>query len=326
MYDVISIGSAVQDVFLNSKHFRVMAHSQFGVGEGLCVPFGSKIAVDKMVFASGGGATNAAVTFARQGFRTACIGRVGDDEHGRMILDELRREGIDAKYVHMESDQMTGFSVVLVADRGERTILFYRGEGEHWQTDQVPWGQLQAKWCYVNSLGGSEEMLAAITAWARQEGAHLATNPGGKELGLGLERLIPYWKHFDIVGMNQEEAAGLTGIPYDQPEQIFKKMDDVIGGIFIMTRGQEGSVVSDGHFIYSADIPRQEAVERTGAGDAFHSGFVAEFMRSGSIEKSIQRGTANATSVVMQYGAKAGVLRKNESGPWPLVKVEKMKL
>lgn len=325
-YDIISIGSATQDVFLSGDGFHVLPSKEFSVGQGLCLPFGSKVQIRKIVFASGGGGTNAAVTFARQGFRTACIGVVGQDPNGSAVLDELRREGVDAKYFQLHHDDITAYSVALVSAGGERTILSYKGEGTHWQIDQIPWDSLSAKWMYVNSLGGHLDVLERIVVWAKEHGVHLATNPGPKEMEQGLERLAPLWKHFDIVGMNQEEAATMTGIPYDQEEAIFKKMDDAIGGIFILTKGAEGSVVSDGRMMFRAGIPNKEVIERTGSGDAFHSAFVSEFIRSGSIEHAIQLATANATSVVMQYGAKAGILHYPDTGSLPLVPVTVQKL
>lgn len=320
-FDFISIGSATQDVFLSAEAFAPVRSTKFDVGKAISLPFGSKVAMDTVVFASGGGGTNAAVTFARQGFKVACIGAVGADHNAPAILDELRREHVDAKHMQSHEDDITEYSVILVSPGGERTILVYRGK-THIDAARVPWDQLKAKWMYVDSVGSAEVIEAAV-AWAKRAGAHLATNPGGHELALGMAVLAPLWKSFDIVGMNQEEAAHLTGIPYDDEDAIFKKMDDTIGGIFIMTKGQDGVRVSDGHFVYSADIPSRDVVERTGAGDAFNSGFVAEFSRSGNIEKAVQFGTANASSVVMQFGAKAGILRAGDRGPWPAVAVSK---
>jgi sugar/nucleoside kinase (ribokinase family) len=179
---------------------------------------------------------------------------------------------------------------------------------------------------YVNSLGGHIDVLERVVAEAERTGRHLATNPGTKELELGLTKLSKLWKRFDIVAMNQEEAASLTGVAYTQREDIFRMMDDAVGGIFIMTRGAEGVDVSDGRMLYTAGIPNKEVIERTGSGDAFNSGFVSEFIRSGSIEKAIQMGTANASSVVMHYGAKEGILRKGDTGRLPLVEVSKRPL
>jgi ribokinase len=323
-FDIIAVGSATQDVFLASDSFRIVRDVSFDVGQGICLPFGSKVGVDRIVFASGGGGTNAAVTFARQGYRTACIAAVGRDQNTPAILDELRREGVDAKHVQVSGTDITEYSVIFVGPGGERTILVYRG-GTELAADRIPWDSLRAKWMYVDSAG-SLDVLGSAVAWAKHTGAHLATNPGGHELGSGLAALAPFWKDFDIVGVNQEEAARLAGIPYGDEDAIFRKMDDAIGGIFIMTKGRSGVRVSDGHFVYSADIPDQKVVERTGAGDAFHAGFLTEFIRSGNIEKAVQFGTANASSVVMQFGAKAGILKKGETGPWPAVAVAKRPL
>ena len=325
-YDIVSIGSATQDVFLNADAFQILESHDFQVGKGICIPLGSKVAIKKIVFSSGGGGTNAAVTFARQGYRAACISIIGKDPSGTAILDELRREGVDGKYIQIHHDDITAYSVILVSSNGERSILSYKGEGAHWNVDAIAWAQIEAPWMYVNSLGGHLDVLDRIVAEATRTGRHLATNPGGKELELGLEKLAPRWKKFDIVGMNQEEAAQLVGRSFDKKQEIFEAMDHAIGGIFIMTRGGEGVSVSDGHHIYTAGIPNHEVVERTGAGDAFHSAFTAEFVRSGSIEKSIQMGTANATSVVLHYGAKEGILRKGDIGRAPLVRVEKRSL
>ena len=82
-------------------------------------------------------------------------------------------------------------------------------------------------------------------------------------------------------------------------------------------------MVSDQKNIYRAGIPDSPKVERTGAGDAFVSGFTAQYILSnGDITKSIQFATANASSVVAQYGPKAGILHKGDWGLWPLVEVK----
>ncbi len=67
-------------------------------------------------------------------------------------------------------------------------------------------------------------------------------------------------------------------------------------------------------------------MDRTGAGDAFGSAFVAVIIRGGTIEEAIQLGTANATSTVQQIGAKNGLLKKGNWGPWEKVQVEIKKL
>lgn len=322
MYDIISIGSATRDVFFSADDLKKFKMDEFPTGEAICFGYGSKIKMKKIVLTSGGGGTNAGVTFARQGLKIACIGVVGQDFNGDEILKELESEGIDVKHFQKHSDDYTAYSVILVHSGGERTILSYKGEGQHFDAKRFDLEKLKSKWLFLDSLGGVYEVLEKSVNWAVKNGIKIATNPGGNELAHGLDKLKPVLKYFSVVIMNQEEAAGLTGIDFHKEEEIFKFMDGVIDGVFVMTKGPEGVVVSDGKYIYSAGVPDSPVVERTGAGDSFSSGFVVEYIKSGDVAKAIQFATANASSVVTQYGAKAGILRKGDWGPWPLVEVK----
>lgn len=322
-YDIITIGSATRDVFMKSEQFKIIEDKSFSTGQGECFALGSKIEIENVVFTSGGGGTNTAVTFARQGLRTACVGAIGDDFNGRDITDELSREGVTADHFQINKDGHTAYSVILVHESGERTILSYKGEGQNFDVNKVPFDKFKTKWLFLDSLGGHYDLLEMAVNWAVRNKVKLATNPGGKELAHGLNKLRPLLKHFSIVIMNQEEASKLVGIDYEKESDIFIAMDDIIGGVFVMTKGPEGVVVSDSKNIYRAGVPDSPVVERTGAGDAFSSGFVAEYIKSGDIKKAIQFATANASSVVAQYGAKAGILKRDDWGRWPLVEVLK---
>lgn len=326
MYDIISIGSATRDILINADDFKSLDRADFSTGKGLCFPLGSKIEIKKIMFTSGGGGTNTAVTFARQGLATACVGVVGNDLNGQEVLQELIKEGVEVKYFQKHDDDWTAYSVILVDSSGERTILSYKGEGQHFDINKINFDQLETKWLFLDSLGGYFDLLEKAVNWAVVNGIKIATNPGGKELKHGLDKLKPLLKNCSIVIMNQEEAAGLTGIDYKKEEDIFRFMDEVIGRIFVMTKGPEGVVVSDGKNVYRAGIPDSPVVERTGAGDAFSSGFISEYIKSGDISRAIQFATANASSVVTQYGSKAGIFKKDNWGPWPLIEVKQTSL
>jgi ribokinase len=321
-FDIVTIGSATRDVFLKSEQFKIIEDKSFSTGQGECFALGSKIEIKDIVFTSGGGGTNTAVTFARQGLQTACVGAIGGDFNGRDITDELNREGVNVDNFQINEDGHTAYSVILVHESGERTILSYKGEGQNFDTNKIPFDKLRTEWLFLGSLGGHYDLLETAVSWAVKNKVKLAINPGGKELTHGMEKLKPLLKNFSVVIMNREEASKLVGIDYDKESDIFKVMDDIIGGVFVMTKGPEGVVVSDGKNIYRAGVPDSPVVERTGAGDAFSSGFVMEYIRSGDISKAIQFATANASSVVTKYGAKAGILKKGDWGPWKLVDVE----
>ena len=324
-FDIITIGSATRDVLIKSQEFKILKDAEFATGQAECFALGSKIEIKDIVFTSGGGGTNTAVTFARQELKTACIGTLGEDVDGEEIIDELVREGVGVDYFQRstgEDSSRTAYSVILVHPSAERTILSYKGEGQHFNVGKVPFDRLKTNWLFLDSLGGHYDLLEAAVKWAKGKGIRIATNPGGKELEHGLDKLKILLENADIVIMNQEEAAKLTGIDYKKEDEVFKFVDEMAKGIFIMSKGPEGVAVSDGKKIYRAGIPDSPIVERTGAGDAFSSGFVAEYIKSDDIEKAIQFATANASSVVSKFGAKAGILKKGDWGPWPLVKVD----
>ena len=320
MFDIITIGSATRDVFLNMS--AKWSHKD-GTGQlAESLPLGAKIEVEKIFLTTGGGGTNSAVTFARQGLKTACIGVVGNDLNGQEILAELAKEGVSTEFFQKHSDDLTAYSTILVDPSGERTVLSYKGEGQHFEVVKIPMSELQAKWLYLNSLGGHYDLLEAIVRHAADNNMKIATNPGGKEIAHGLEKMKPILVHMDIYLTNKEEGEQLLGLSDKSSEEVATELKKYVKGIVSVSDGHNGVFVIDTEGNkYSAGVPDSPVVERTGAGDAFGSGFTAEYIRSENIEKSIQFGTANASSVVTQHGAKAGILKKGDWGQWPLVDV-----
>jgi len=305
MYDVITIGTATQDVFLTSPAFKVL---NFALGE--------KIEVDEPIFTTGGGATNAAVTFGRQEFKTNALIKIGSDESGNNILKELKKEKI-APLAIREKDKTTAYSVILLTRAGERTILTYRGASEDLKIKEIPFNRLQSRWVYISPGRISYPVIEKLFNYFSKNKTLVAFNPSKYYLDMGIKKLMPLLNRTKVAILNREEGARLTGVNYRKEKEIFKKLDKVIDGIAIMTEGDKGVMVSDGKNIYKAGIFKGKLVDRTGAGDAFGSGFVAGLMRfqkfdKAAIKYAIRLGSANATSVIEKIGAKEGILTKAE--------------
>lgn len=326
MFDFITIGSATRDVFLKTGDFEVRPHPHSPTGMEQCFPLGSKLEIKEMVFATGGGGANAAVTFARQGWKTAAVGVIGHDFNGQEVLKELLAEGVNTDFFQKHDDDHTAYSVILVNPSGERTILSYKGEGQHFNVAKIPFEQFKTKWFFLNSLGGNFKFLSAVVEYAIKNNIKIAMNPGGKELAYGLDKLIPVLKTVDVFITNLEEGAQLLGSKEMKIAEVLDKLKEKVGGVTVVTDGPQGVLVKDQQGqVYRAGVPDSPVVERTGAGDAWSSGFVSEYARNGDMVKAIQFGTANASSVVTKFGAREGILRQNDWGPWPLVEVEVLK-
>lgn len=299
-HDVITIGTATRDAFLSVPK------------EKICFEPGVKKDVSSMVFAVGGGAANAAVTFARQGLAVGAIFRVGDDESGDAVVRELGREGVDC-WVSRDHDTATGFSAIMLHEGGERTVFAYRGAAEDMPEAAVPVGKLKAKWLYIVPSRIDFEVIAKIVAHAHKKGIAIAMNPSGYYLENRGARLKPLLPKLAMLMVNRGEAAALTGMPPEDASGIFRRLDGLMGGIAIMTDGPKGAWVSDGRHMYRAGIfPNKKVVDRTGAGDAFGSGFVVGMIAKGDIPYALRLASANAAANVERIGAHQGMLTKSE--------------
>jgi ribokinase len=313
MFDIISIGTATRDMFCIGVPFVEVENEKFKTLKGLCLSYGSKVELPNILFTTGGAGTNTAVTFARAGFKTACLSRVGSDPGGSAILSELKKEGVDNKYFQIDKENFTAYSIIFLTQEGERTILSYKGAGEHLSEKEIPWEEIkETKWLYLDSLGGNQKLLKQLLEFAKFNNIKIASNPGGRELKI-LKENKGWLKNYDIFTLNQEEASELTDIDYQNEKEIFDELDKLIEGVVVMTKGPKGAVVSDGKNRFSAGIFKEKKlIDRTGAGDAFASAFASGFIKTGNIQEAIKWGSANGTSVVERVGAKEGILKEKD--------------
>lgn len=327
MYDIITFGSAIQDIYIKPEKFKILGSSKFATGKGVCFNLGSKINVEEMHFSSGGGGTNTAAGFAKQGFLTAFCGAVGLDVSGTALIDELSRFNVDIRFVKRFSEKSTSHSVVLSGLKEDRTIFVYKGASELLEKDMIPWQDIrETRWFYLAPLAGNLcNNFEPIVNFAKENNIKIAVNPGNSQLSLSKKILKNIFSKIDILFLNQEEASLLTRTPYKKERLVFKKLDKICPGVTVMTKGKEGAVVSDGEFIYSAKPLKTDLADTVGAGDAFASGFISAFIKeNGDIEKAIQLAIANSASCLSQTGAKNGLLASLQE--FEKVKVEKTKI
>lgn len=312
MYDVITIGSATKDIFLVSKQFQIIQSHKFATGYGECVSFGSKIEIEKAVMTTGGGGTNAAVTFAQLGFNTAVVTRIGDDSSGRDVLDELKAAKVKTTLIQTIKDGQTGLGVQLTAKDGERSVLVNRGVSKTFTKNDIPWTKLKAKWIYMTSLAGNLSLASRIAKHAAQHNINIAFNPGSGELAKGLRGMEPVMRHLTLLNLNLEEAQLLANSKSTDVKKLCNRIHrpDLT---LIITNGPRGAWAHRDGDTWFVRPTGTKGISRTGAGDAFGSGLVAAIAKGYNLDRALQVGVANAESVIQSYGAKIGILKK-----WPV--------
>ena len=305
MARIVSIGAALQDVYL-------IDHDDFGTnsrGFFNQIELGTKVDIDKIKFGTGGGATNAATTFARHGHESIFMGCIANDPAGQAILNSLDDEGIDSSYITYLNRYQTGYSVVLLAPSGERTILTCRGASAHF--DALSPDDLETAcpdWLYVTTFRGEMDMLDRFFTKAKSLGAKIMFNPGNLELE-HLRKFLGLLTDVDVLLLNKSEAQKV--VEGKLLTELVSKLRNYVPNV-IITDGNQGAIAADSKEIYRAglyeDVPIKDS---TGAGDAFGSGFLAAYADGKSFVDSLIFASANSTSVVQHIGSKDGILTKS---------------
>ncbi len=304
MFDVVTIGSATKDLFLftNDSSLKPGINGHF-----LEIPSDKKIEIDKKLAFSGGSATNAAATFAKFGKSVAAIAKVGRDDNGRFILDDLRSRGIVADYM-IESEGETPFSDVLVSKNGHMVLFIYRGIESTLSIEDIKL-DFKSKWLYIGPLAGeSHKILPDIVSYCKENGIKIVFNPGAEELNLKLKRMESLLKDIDVVSMNNDEAKQFAG--YENDIKNILKLSKSVKRIAIITRGDKGCLVMDGNELYDASAFNVKQTNFVGAGDAFLSGFINALIDEKDTPEAIALGSFNASNVVKFYGAKDGIINE----------------
>jgi len=346
MESIISLGSATYDIYLEGMKSVIFNDKRLINKKGIGFPLGAKVNVLKMNSFSGGGATNAAFTFQRMGLKTKVVCRVGRDYFGEKILEELQKEGINTSLIQYDYIKPTALSFILLLANGERTILSYKGANANFTYEEIPQKELDAQWLFLGSLGKNIKNLKFLLKIKKERAIKLAINPGREEL-IYLKNNKKELSFFDVFIVNQEEASYLTEVNYFQEKKLFQKLDDLVRGIVVMTKGKKGVSVSDGKILYSAQIVDYKKFikkenfilttlkrkDATGAGDAFSSAFVSSLVlapeiNEGEIEKAIKLALINSSSVVNYLGAKTGILFKEniDFSKFSKIKIKKISL
>jgi len=293
-FDIVCFGSATVDVFVDTDIA--------GKNNSISYPVGGKILIKELKFDVGGGGTNTATAFSRLGFKSGCICKVGGDENGKEILELLKKEKI-IFLGEVEKNSKSGYSIILDSRGGDRTILTYKGANDEIKKEDIK--KFKTKWLYLSSLlGQSFETQKKLAEILKKKRVKIAFNPSSyliknKNLGSIL-------KLTDILILNKEEAEMLVK---NRGKDLLKSLYSLTKGIVIITNKDKLIECYDGNKKFFLKPNKIKVVERTGAGDAFASGFVAGRIVGKSIKECLKLGLRESESVITHFGAKNNLLR-----------------
>lgn len=311
-FDFIGIGDITIDAFIRLKEAAV--HCKLNHEEcEICLKFGDKVPYqDVFIVPAVGNSANASVAAARLGLKSALVANVGDDRHGQECIDALKKSGVATEYVKVNECCKTNYHYVLWYDN-DRTILIKHNK-YHYELPDID----DPKWIYLSSLGEHAEMFHDDIE--RYLFSHptvkFAFQPGTFQIRMGRERMRVMYKRADVFICNKEEAERILGVPeQSEIKTLLHGLADLGPKVVVMTDGPRGAyaIANGGRMWFMPIYPDPKPpYERTGAGDAFSSTFVAALALGKSVEEALMWAPINAMSVVQEVGAQAGLLTREK--------------
>lgn len=275
-HDVLVIGSANADLV-------VQADRRPGAGETV-------LGGDTVIMPGGKGA-NTAVAAGRLGADVALLGAIGDDHYGTVLLESLRGAGVHTDLVRT-TDRPTGIAYITVTPDGENSILVSPGANHALEPADVE-----------GAFTGAKVVVASLEVPVRTvECAIVAAATAGARTLLNLSPAATISDEtlaaVDVLLVNEHEAAWLLGSAADPA-----KLLDLGPRAAVVTQGARGAVVLTVDGAVEVPAPKVEAVDTTGAGDAFTGALAAALADGADLEAAAQRAVRVAAVSVTRRGA-----------------------
>lgn len=313
---LLAIGDTVTDAFIMLREDQAEIMTDDKGIKHLCMEFGSKPPYDHVdVINAVGNSANAAVAFSRLGLQGGLMSYLGDDQAGKDSLAYLEKEGVDTSTVSVEEGKKTNYHFALRYGADRTILIKYENYSYAWQEPSA-----KPDWIYLSMISKDawklhEELIDYLN---KNEGVKLAFQPGTFHFEWGKDKLVKIYSRSQIVMMNKEEAALVTGQPLDDIKVLLNALHELGPKIAVVTDGPSGAYASDGEKMYKMINYPDPAppFDRTGAGDAFASTIVAALAMGESLETAMLWAPINSMSVVQKLGAQAGLLNRQQIEEW----------
>ncbi|KAK3035632.1 hypothetical protein RJ639_033160 [Escallonia herrerae] len=275
--------------------------------------------------APGGAPANVAVGIARLGGSAAFIGKVGEDEFGRMLADILKQNNVDNSGMRFDPNARTALAFVTLRADGEREFMFFRNPSADMllQETELDTNLIKkASIFHYGSISLIEEPcrsthLAAMEI-AKKAGCILSYDPN---LRLALwpseeaaqKGIMSIWNQADLIKISEEEITFLTGgdDPYDD-NVVLKKLYHPKLKLLIVTEGPEGCRYYTKEFHGRVSGIKVIAVDTTGAGDAFVGGLLNSLASDPDLYKNEKK-----LQEALRFANGCGALTVTEKGAIP---------
>jgi len=315
-YDVLGIGNAIFDVLVQTDESFLAAHGMTKGGMALIDEARAASIYRDMGPAtemSGGSAANTIVGLASLGARAAYVGKVRDDQIGRLYVHDIRAAGVAFETAPASGGPATGCSYILVTPDGERTMNTYLGAAQELKPGDIDANEVAASAIvylegYLWDPKDAKDAFVKAATVAHDAGRQVALTLSdsfcvdryrGEFLDLMRGRTV------DLIFANEAELHSLYQTSDFDTAMRQLRSDTRLA---VVTRSEKGCVVAskDGVIAVPA-FPVGSIVDTTGAGDLFAAGFLFGLVRGAGHENAGRLGALAAAEVIQHIGARPQV-------------------
>jgi sugar/nucleoside kinase (ribokinase family) len=259
---------------------------------------GGKLDAHEMIIQGGGPIPNVMVGLARFGLRTAILTAVGDDYAGEIGLREIAKDHVLSKYVIIKRGQSSDTAIGFVEEKsGRRTIALHRGARvlpRDIDTDRLPIPRV------LHLDGRDLPACIKMARWGRKVGAVVTFDIGS--IRNDVSPIFPLVDHLIVA---DSYAYPFTG--GHTAQAAIRRLSRHCAGTIVVTEGLAGSTGYENGELTRHRAYKVKNVDTTGAGDAFHTGYIYALLEGRPMDERLRLGAATAALKCTRPGARTGI-------------------
>jgi len=282
--DVLSVGHACYDLIFQIDHHPATDEKIFAEQHHSC---------------GGGPAANAAIAVSRLGYKAAFAGYLGNDFYGDQHVQELRQDNVNYQLL-ARGDNPTPVSVILVKPDGKRALINYKGQTKALAQGSVDFNHLRFKTVLFD--GHEPHISVELAEYCKRHAIPTVLDAGSAHTGT-----LDLMNRVDYLVCSEKFARHFA----NSPEQALKILSQH-AAVVIITLGEHGLIWQNHNQHGRLPAFEVNAIDTTGAGDAFHGAFAAAIAQKTPFLDTLHYASAVAALCCTKIGARTGMPTKTE--------------
>ena len=259
---------------------------------------------------AGGSAANTVVGLARLELKTGFIGKVAADREGNFLLDDFRKEKVDVKGIAVSERGRSGTVMGFIDPKGDRALYVDPGVNDQIEFKDINLDYVAGtEFLHLSSFVGEKPFKAQKQLLEQLSSVTISFDPGAIYARKGLNALKPIIEKSYVMFPNGIEVKLLTGQDYREGAETFIELG---ADLVAVKLGEGGCYITDGKESHLIEAYNVEAVDTTGAGDAFCAGFLYGLIKQKDLYECGKLGNFVASRCISKMGARTGLPKQTD--------------